>query len=353
VDGYAAMDFLMEDNVVLANSGGGLQIMFVSRAEVRNNIIQDNTGGSGVKIVYGDVLLADNSILNNSSDLDYGAGLYVQGDARILSNLFENNHNQSRGGAVYYTNGGPEAVFQGNEIRENRANNFLSAGAGSGGGLHLEYCDEMVFSANLIANNRAVNSTGAAKARGGGVTLFRSDSIFINNFIVDNQSGGAGSGVYAEGSSPTFYHNTIANNTGGDGAGFFALENALFNDPSVLKLYNNVIVSQTVGVKVDAGSALNLASLDGVLWWANTSDTEGNVLVFNPTIGNPNFLDPVGHDYHLKSGSAARGQGTDVGVYSDYDFEPRFSSPDLGADEYWAPGGFWRIFLADVLTNSP
>jgi hypothetical protein len=113
----------------------------------------------------------------------------------------------------------------------------------------------------------------------------------------------------------------------------------------VLNMKNTILVSQTIGVAVDAGSVQNLATLDGVLWWDNGTDKTGTTFVFNETSGDPDFIDPAGYDFHIGASSDAIDHGIDAGVLQDYDGEPRLGIPDLGADEYWAPGALKRIFL--------
>ena len=254
---------------------------------------------------------------------------------------------------MYIVSCGSDAVFSGNVIRDNVSDNFYSAAGGKGGGLYLSYCDEMVLTGNLIAGNRAYNASSANVALGGGVYLFRSDVIMENNFIVDNVSEGLGSGMYVEGASPSLYHTTIAHNTGGEGAGISAVEMELFSDPSVVSLYNSIVASQTVGVRVDSGSSQNAATLNGVLWYGCGSKTTGTAFVFNETDGAPEFVDPASYDYHIAANSGAIDEGIDAGVTGDCDGEPRFGIPDLGADEYWAPGALKRVHLPQVLRNHP
>jgi hypothetical protein len=51
--------------------------------------------------------------------------------------------------------------------------------------------------------------------------------------------------------------------------------------------------------------------------------------------------------------SAAIDTGTAAGVTRDIDDEPRLGIPDIGADEYWAPGALKAVFLPLVLRNAP
>lgn len=344
---FNELHLVVTDNTITNNSEGGVDLAYVTDAYLSGNTVSQNTGGSGVTVVYGDVTLVANTVASNTIGLENGAGISVQGDARLIGNLVRGNRNTGfEGAGVYIIYCGNGTIFRNNVIQDNIADNFYSTG-GNGGGLYLSYCDEMPLTGNQFSGNKAYGNG----AGGGGIYLYRSDVIMENNFIVDNLSEGAGSGIYVEGSSPSLYHTTIAHNTGGEGTGISAVEEELFNDPSVVKLYNSIIVSQTVGVRVDPGSSQNTATLDGVLWYGNGSNTTGTAFVFNETTGTPGFADPASYDYHITANSAAIDKGIDAGVLGDCDGEPRFGIPDLGADEYWAPGALKHIYLPLTVCN--
>ena len=53
--------------------------------------------------------------------------------------------------------------------------------------------------------------------------------------------------------------------------------------------------------------------------------------------------------YHLTAGSTAIDKGVPAGVHNDIDGQLRpIQSPDLGADEFWTPGGPKIIYLPMV-----
>jgi hypothetical protein len=120
-------------------------------------------------------------------------------------------------------------------------------------------------------------------------------------------------------------HTTIARNSGGDGSGIY------INGNNVI-LTNTILVSQTIGIAVNAGST---ARLNGVLWFGNGSNTSGAGLisVTNEVTGNPTFKSD---GYHLCPSSAAKDTGVNAGVTSDIDGEARpwGSGFDIGANEY-------------------
>jgi hypothetical protein len=56
--------------------------------------------------------------------------------------------------------------------------------------------------------------------------------------------------------------------------------------------------------------------------------------------------------YHLTSSSAAIDKGVAAGVLKDIDGQPRpAQTPDLGADEYWAPGYPKYVYLPIVASQ--
>jgi hypothetical protein len=125
----------------------------------------------------------------------------------------------------------------------------------------------------------------------------------------------------------------------------------------VVTLTNNILVSHTVGITVGAGSTATLeATLWGTSTWANESDWGGTGAIVTGTAGNniwgtPAFVDPGDSDYHLGPESAAIDRGLEIGVAEDIDGDPRWGTPDLGADEF-----VWKVFLPLVArdqTGSP
>jgi hypothetical protein len=53
-----------------------------------------------------------------------------------------------------------------------------------------------------------------------------------------------------------------------------------------------------------------------------------------PRLVDPLFVNQAGADYHIRSGSPAIDAGEQAPVTADVDGQPRFSLPDIGADEY-------------------
>jgi hypothetical protein len=161
----------------------------------------------------------------------------------------------------------------------------------------------------------------------------------INNLVTDNQVINRGSGLYLGGASPYLLHNTMARNTGGDGAGINV--NYWLSNYSSPVLTNTILVGQDVGITVGNG---NTATLEATAWgsgaWANGTDWEGTGTIITGTLnywGDPAFVAPDTGDYHIGAFSVARDAGVDSGVANDIDGEarPYGTDCDIGADEYW------------------
>lgn len=367
--GHDYLNLYLYDNLIEGNysgGGGGVRIaksfsyMNIS-AEIISNTIRDNYsfyGGAGIGAGE-NITITHNLITENHAGLDphdnyvdygTGGGMAIYGNALIENNRITDNEAKGisslgyGGGAELH--GGGSIIFRHNLV----TGNYASAGymGGRGGGIYVTG-DNVLIEANLIQGNTA--NGGEYLTGGGGININGGDTRLVNNIITDNSVSGdvsRGSGVTVDGGAPTLLHNTIANNTGGGGQGIFVIEG---DDPGQPVLYNTTVASQTIGIQVDSGSPQNLATLYGVLWWGNTDDYAGAVYAFDETSGDPAFVDPLGWDYHIHADSTAIDKGVDIEIVDDIDSEPRFGIPDLGADEYWAPGALERVYLALVVKN--
>jgi hypothetical protein len=312
----------------LYDSGGGVYIFTASATLMENQIFENSSPyvGGGVFLGYSASLLQNNSIHNNHvTSGGGGGGIYLyNADATLSGNKIMSNTSIGNGGGLYLF--GSDASLTGNAISGNSTTFY-------GGGVEIASCSP-TLTANFIGSN-------TANLRGGGLVLWYSNSSLTNNAIVDNQAF-LGSGLWIGGSTTQLLHNTIARNNGGgsDGIGVFVTNDG-GGVNSTITLTNTILVDQTIGVDVTAG---NTATLDGILWFDNAtnSDGAGTVIVTNPFAGDPAF---DSDSYHLTAASAAIDRGVSAGVTTDIDGQPRSAIPDLGADEYWAPGALKYIFL--------
>ncbi len=324
----------LEANTIISNSavesGGGLSVDGNTPQINRNKIAANYAGYSsgGLQLMESAAFLSDNQIVSNTAAYD-GGGVYLYystGDI-LTNNTIAGNTVSREGGGVYISNG--HATLSWNLIQANHAD--------YGGGFRLSD-SATAFNGNKVLANTAGYDGGAFYLTSGNVVTL------TNMVIADNQiTSGEGSGLYIAGSTATLLHTTLARNTGSSGRGLYATDWGLPSVYSTITLTNSIIANQTVGVFVDSGST---AKLESTLWNSNGANTGGAGAIdlgsHNYT-GNPQFaLD----GYHLLTGSAAIDKGVDAGVKVDIDPEPRpYLAPDLGADEYWAPGALHKIYL--------
>ena len=352
-------------------SGGGI-FMRSSNTRLLNDVIADNDVfdwglGSGLAAI-GNVTVEDSTIMHNCAE--EGGGAWVANGVHIFNrNIITRNFARLYGGGVYAA-WASTLIMQGNQIVNNEAghgggvktfrhhsaqirnNTFLSNTAGAdGGGAYLLGSDT-----SLIANRFSGNvgfwgggliidtsdafvvgndfSDNVAR-RGGGLTIYRGGSQLVNNLVTDNHVTESGSGIYLwDTGQEVLVHNTIAQNTGGDGAGI-AVEALEPSAPVLVFLTNTVIVSQAVGITTTLHSTVTLES---TLWHGNGTDWRGDGVVLNRNArtGAPDFLDPWPGGYRLGPHSAAIDAGVDAGVTTDIDGWSRpYLAPDLGAYEYW------------------
>jgi parallel beta-helix repeat protein len=306
--------------------------------------------GGGVYVISATITLNDNQVFSNTAP--YGGGVFLGfSNGQIRGNKIFDNQAQSSGGGVFFYNGAPSleasivmsntsndlggglyffstaATLTGNIIRGNTANR-------QGGGLEVASCsptlDDNIF-------------TGNTANLGGGAFLWYNSSVLTNNVFVDNQAGETGSGLWLGGSEPLLLHTTFAGNSGGDGSGL-TVDDAN-GVASTLRITNTLLASHSIGISVTAGSA---ATINGILWFSTpvTVSQPAAVSAQHQYVGDPAF---EADGYHLAASSAAIGKGVSAGVTKDIDGQPRpLQSPDLGADEYWAPGYPKYVYLPVV-----
>jgi hypothetical protein len=102
---------------------------------------------------------------------------------------------------------------------------------------------------------------------------------------------------------------------------------------------NTIFVSQSLAILATMTST---ATLDGVLWYSNTTNFSGTITATHAITANPGF---AADGYHLLAGSNAINAGVPSSVTTDIDGDPRLGVPDLGADEWVAA----RTFLPLVM----
>lgn len=172
--------------------------------------------------------------------------------------------------------------------------------------------------------------------------------IASNNLVTYNSL----SGFKAfNGDRPLVVYNTVVANAfggssgagdGGFGAGFNTRE----------RVHNNIFVSNRYGI--------NIIRSDGVyshnIVWGNSSNYVGRAARATGDLDvDPEFVNPVGDDFHLRDTSPAIGsaEGSLSSETSDMDgtVRPQGSAPDRGAYELIVPVSSAGIVISEVMAN--
>jgi hypothetical protein len=363
-----------------AGCGGGV-LVSEAGAIIANNIITGNvaaitlTAGLSVYGVGGGVALMNttgtvvtgNVIVSNAAslmDFGRGGGIYMEFGSgaqvlnnRVISNVASasgagNEHPQGDGGGIYAFSTYSGALIQGNTVAGNR--DAESTAFGGTGGLFLAW-GSCSYLDNLVQDN---HGWFAMRTFGGSARLERNRLVgnhtieaihmdgapadlppLVNNVVADS-----GSAFVAYGFQPstimtaTLLHNTLAGS--GSGTSVYAfLANVYLTNTIVAGFAEAITLSDQFPSRIVA---------DHSLFWGNAvTGTMGT----DPVTGDPAFVNPAGGDFHIGPASAAINQGSWSAVVTDMDGEPRWVLPDIGADEYWAPGGPRRVFLPLVARN--
>jgi len=134
------------------------------------------------------------------------------------------------------------------------------------------------------------------------------------------------------GNTPSVINNTIVGNSGGG----VRVDTRI---PTSLQVFrNNILVSNSVGLFTEFGTAANAPTWTNNLVFNNTTNYSGiaDQTGLNGNISvSPLFVNQAAMDFHLQAGSPAIGAGSPLGAPStDFDGNPRGSSIDMGAFQF-------------------
>jgi parallel beta-helix repeat protein len=366
---------VVSNNVIRNNSaeiqGGGINCG--PNNAIKNNLIESNAatlaignGGGGLYVDAGSggsVLVADNQVIANTTP-SKGGGMMVLGDVDVTGNTITDNVAGGAGGGIVAS---AKGRISENDVHGNRAK--------LGGGIDVAASFGLLLERNHVFDNRAANGDGGgirlygsffmdvaldgnqvisntASAKGGGIYMEcpkDADPLAIANTVLAGNVAAAGSGLFSTGCKADLAYSTVSGNRGswGDGVGLY------FRDPlsgaGPYNIENSIVVKQTTGIVAETGKAVLEATFWGSGPWVNDADSGGAGTVEPGTIvyhGDPAFVDPTHHDYHIAEASPVRNKGADTWTSIDMDGQTRpKGATDIGADEFLAERTVYLPFV--------
>jgi uncharacterized repeat protein (TIGR01451 family) len=313
------------------NSGGGAYAS--GAATLSGGLFQNNRSTSsfgGGLYAFNTLTLTGTQFISNTASWD-GGGAYALGAATLSGGLFQNNQSNVSGSGLCANN---TLTLTGTQFISNTA-------SGAGGGAYAN--GSATLSGGLFQNNQSTGDNGGglyanntltltgtqfisntASSNGGGVYQSSSGTgRLVNALFARNTAGGNGSAIYLGSSSTVaLLHITIASPTVGAGA-------AVYVNAGTVGITNTIVASYTTGIQVAGGT---VSSDYNLFYNAPTSVITGT---YSLTGTDPLFVNPMGDNYRLLSGSPAIDRGMNVGVTTDLDGNPRpiGNGYDIGAYE--------------------
>ncbi len=373
-------------NTAAFGSGGGVLAGTVNAVGGRFENNAAKTYGSGGGVYANTLSIVGTSFISNTAYGQYGGGAFAYEKATVLNGYFENNravegsggglsaNNLTAANTIFMSNtassdfggnsgygGGVSAgvpTLIGNHLEHNEAalggglfargaqtiigTEFISNIAYAGGGLFS--IDNLVLTGTVFTSNSATDGGAISQSDWYGASP---SARIVNSILARNVASGNGAGVYL--SSPgqaTILHTTIAD------VGLNPRQ-AIAVISGTVGITNTIIASHTIGISQTAGTVYENYNL----FFGNTTNKSGTITGgTNDIIGNPQFVNPTGNDYHLGPGSAAIDKGIYVGVNTDIEGNSRLPDygglrVDLGAYEAEYQGVIYSIYLPEILKN--
>jgi Right handed beta helix region/Purple acid Phosphatase, N-terminal domain/Pel9A-like, right handed beta helix region len=178
--------------------------------------------------------------------------------------------------------------------------------------------DQGTSANNTIRYNRVHdNSRLGSGDDGGGIVVADGENNFVAYNLVYNN--GAGDGIFvAYGAvDAKIYNNTCVGNKG------------YFYTGTRGEVRNNIF---TAGLRLELTT--NLTATNNLTNVAIQRVSDGGTTLGANLVGGPQFVNSASIDFHLLSTSPAINAGTSVGLTRDFDGNPIFGAPDIGAYEF-------------------
>jgi uncharacterized repeat protein (TIGR01451 family) len=309
-----------------SSSGGAIATN--NGAQVQQTVLANNEARSGGAIAHSggtstieDATFSSNRSFGTPSTFEQPGGGAISmsfGQVSVTGSSFSDNQAIYRGGAIYNS-----ASFSANLMVEE--SEITGNSAAYGGGLYVR-------EDTTVARSRLVDNTATD---GGAIAITgQADVVLTNNFLAGNHASGRGATIYfddvgTQAGTLDATHNTFV----GTGAGTAVETNGNLAGYDIG--LTNVIFSG-YATAIHTAGITDTVTVEGVLWHdVPPQTTESGITVSSAVEGDPAFLDPSSHDYHLLPASAAIDQGVDTSVDIDIDGDarPQGLAPDLGADE--------------------
>ena len=294
----------------------GTAYLEVYRDEFRNNAANAVTGLTSSDKAHGGAVYLDanaTNLLTATLDSPYFASNYAESGSGSTN---------EQGGALYTRFS--KVTWVGGKATGNKADRNNSSG--QGGAVRTLDAPLSIYEVEMYDN--VANEGGAVYSRNDDINL--PGYLRMRNVMAADNVAPTGAAVYFADSNNTedswLRHVTIADEDGNPGQAVHVVKGNI-------EIKNSIIADHATGIQ----SAVPQASEDYNLFSNNTNDTGGATgSGGNSITGNPQFSSPVSRNYHIGSASDARDIGTDLGIATDIDGEPRDTTPDAGADEYTA-----------------
>jgi len=224
-------------------------------------------------------------------------------------------------------------------------------------GIYLDAWDKHTFNIDVYQN--IVHECGAgisvASENGGLLENLR----IYNNVVYHNRANGLEIGAWGEPGvtmhpvhNITFINNTLYHNGNNNWGGGIQLENP---DASGIVIRNNIF-SQNLLFQISNESSGENLTVDHNLLHNYTREYEYEIRGTDCVEGDPEFVGPLGADFHLRHSSPAIDQGSSTNAPSaDYDGNqrPQGAGYDIGAYEYAesTPPPFPYFNMQSIATN--
>ncbi len=252
LDGGGAARVLFVDFFAPERRGFSLTI---ENLTITNGYGEDGSGGGGLLVQGGTVVIRDSLVTGNSAGVLGGGGIEASADSMTITHTtVSNNVSGDPGGGIY---GGGTLTIEDSAITGNSTR-------GVGGG--LSFNGDLTIRDSTVSLNRAYS--------GAGIELGVGTATLTNATVTQNTASYAGGGVHVgSGGSMTIVTSTVSGNAAGGAGG--GIENR-----GAMTLVGSTVSANT-GVNCGGGIANSYGTLDII-----RSSVTGNTAICAGGIGN-------------------------------------------------------------------